>query len=267
MNIFNCYKEDDIQIISEIGKGTFGQVYFGKIEGNYVAIKKIKHPNLEQATKIWKHEINYLMYCKYCPQILQLFGTGELNSNMIVTELCIYGDFEKYLSLKSKVIHISVKLALLDDVKLGITFLHGKNIIHRDIKPNNIFITKYAFSRERAKLGDFSLAITITNNQLLKGKCGTPNFVAPEVIKNKFYSFPADIYSFGKTCTHIFKYKHTKCNFTLPNWVVSCCNINPDTRPKINEFTIKFRCKYSTNCKYGPLLCYYDHTADIVSIM
>ena len=73
--------------------------------------------------------------------------------------------------------------------------MHSKNIIHRDIKPRNIFLGK----NNEVKVGDFGLATKLEfDGELKKTICGTPNYIAPEVLDGKVgHSYEVDIWSLG----------------------------------------------------------------------
>lgn len=77
-----------------------------------------------------------------------------------------------------------------------IEFLHGKNIIHRDLKPENLLLLGYDNDWE-IKVADFGFAKTMTPPQKLSTRCGTPAFVAPEVILGIPYDTKADMWSVG----------------------------------------------------------------------
>jgi serine/threonine protein kinase len=77
-------------------------------------------------------------------------------------------------------------------------YLHGAGVIHRDIKPENILISLDADKDVKdIKIIDFGFAKFITAGVLLKETCGTPNYVAPEVLKGTGYNKKADIWSLG----------------------------------------------------------------------
>lgn len=76
----------------------------------------------------------------------------------------------------------------------GVSYLHQKRIIHRDLKLGNLFLNDDL----HVKIGDFGLAATIVyEGERKKTLCGTPNYIAPEILHKKGHSFEVDIWSIG----------------------------------------------------------------------
>lgn len=84
---------------------------------------------------------------------------------------------------------------------LAVQYFHGKGIIHRDLKPENLLFDKASTSSEPAKIkiSDFCLAKIWSGDTLVKTACGSPNYVAPEVLLNDMrgYTFAVDMWSLG----------------------------------------------------------------------
>ena len=76
----------------------------------------------------------------------------------------------------------------------GCNYLHQNNIIHRDLKLGNIFLN----SKLHVKIGDFGLATSVNfTGERKKTLCGTPNYIAPEILTKKGHSFEVDVWSIG----------------------------------------------------------------------
>ena len=77
----------------------------------------------------------------------------------------------------------------------GLEYIHSKGYIHRDLKLENILLDNEQ-DGNTLKIADFGLSTKYTDIDFFR-RCGTPGYVAPEVIANKNYSFPADVFSAG----------------------------------------------------------------------
>ena len=76
----------------------------------------------------------------------------------------------------------------------GLEYLHAHKIIHRDLKLGNLFLTE----NMQIKIGDFGLATKLDfSGEKKRTICGTPNYIAPEILESKGHSYEVDIWSFG----------------------------------------------------------------------
>ncbi|ELP86086.1 protein serine/threonine kinase, putative [Entamoeba invadens IP1] len=205
--------DDELVFDKEIGKGTFGIVYKGMFRGNVVAIKKMKDVGATP-TQITDFEKEVEMLDKFRSDFLVIFYGACLipNKICIVTEFAQYGSLNDCMRKRaqpSKAILNSFEY----NVAKGIQYLHANDILHRDIKPDNILI----FSIEKtsvinAKLTDFgssrNINMLMTNMTFTKG-IGTPTYMAPEILKKQKYKKSADVYSFGVTVFETETWKDT----------------------------------------------------------
>ena len=81
--------------------------------------------------------------------------------------------------------------------------MHSKMVVHRDLKPGNILLNSSEQGVYDVRIADFGLSQTVDNGQLLKDRCGTPTYIAPEILRNIPYSFKADIFSIGSIMYNI----------------------------------------------------------------
>lgn len=179
-----------------IGKGGFSKVYkLTKQPSGEAFAAKIctieSRKNLEREAVIHR-ELSH-------PHILQLVEVFEDQEFYImVLEYCEHGSIQEFIKTRKKITEPEARKWLLQCVE-GLQYLHANNVIHRDVKPGNIFLD----SEYRCKIGDFGLAFRIESSQPSPSKVvGTPNYVAPEVIwpaKGCCYGFGVDIWSLGVT--------------------------------------------------------------------
>lgn len=86
-------------------------------------------------------------------------------------------------------------IIIMKQLLSALKYLHDRDIMHRDLKPENIFF--YNFNDLSIKIGDFGLAENQNKAELISRRCGTPGYVAPEVLFNKKYTTKCDIFSLG----------------------------------------------------------------------
>ncbi|KNA12875.1 hypothetical protein SOVF_121150 [Spinacia oleracea] len=181
----------------QLGKGSFGTVYEGiSCDGDFFAVKEVSL--LEQGSQgrqsIYQleQEIELLSQFKH-ENIVRYLGTQTTDSKLyIFLELVTQGSLAKlYQNYSLRNSHVSVYTR---QILLGLKYLHEKNVVHRDIKCANILVA----SNGTVKLADFGLAKATRLNDLKSCK-GTAFWMAPEVLKNKGYGLPADIWSLGCT--------------------------------------------------------------------
>lgn len=175
-----------------LGKGTYSVVFLAKHKktNKKYAIKKILIP---QMNKNIKNEIDILKKLNHI-NIIKLydFFIDKENYYHFVLEYCEYGNFADFIhgkKLKEKYAKV-----FMIQIRDAIKYLYENKILHRDLKPQNILISDNNF----IKLCDFGFAkIFDDENYLIQTICGTPIYMAPEIIKHNNYSVKSDLWSIG----------------------------------------------------------------------
>ena len=178
-----------------IGKGAFSTVYKGynKITNELIAVKEISLDTLNKYEKTIKRETEIMKKLNH-PYIIKLYDTlidNNTENVYLVMQYCEKGDLAKYLNkrpLKEK-----YALKYLKQISEAIKYLLESNILHRDLKPNNILMTNVG----NIALTDFGFARYFESDLLLQTICGSPLYMAPEIIKNKKYDYKSDLWSIG----------------------------------------------------------------------
>ncbi|KAJ6252351.1 leucine rich repeat kinase 2 [Anaeramoeba flamelloides] len=185
---------DEIKNLQEIGEGKSKIVYRGKYNNGVVALLKLKGQfNFDKKEiETFKSEIQILNNFRH-PNMVQIFGASTKVPNYaIICEFCEGGDLTHLLQSTEKITD-EKKFKLAEDIAKGLSFLHDKNIIHRDLKSANVLITK-----DVAKITDLGISIIQSKKgETLTEYAGTKIWMAPEILRGEQYSFSADIYSMG----------------------------------------------------------------------
>ncbi|CAK7225257.1 serine/threonine protein kinase [Sporothrix curviconia] len=186
---------------NRLGKGHFAEVYLcvEKETGQRYAVKVFtKTPGVEDRSKTdgLQQEIGVLMSVNH-PSVLCLKDTfSEKNAVYLVLELAAEGELFNYIVMNSKLSEHDTR-RLFKQLFEGVKYLHERNIVHRDIKPENILLVDRDL---HVKLADFGLAKIIGEESFTTTLCGTPSYVAPEILadgRNRKYTKAVDIWSLG----------------------------------------------------------------------
>ena len=181
-----------------LGKGAFGKVNLSLhvLTGRLVAIKSINKNKLiseRQKEKI-KIETSIMKTLSSSDYIVKMFETYETEKHIcIVMEYICAGDLLSYIRKRSKLTEPIAKY-IFKQIILGIQHIHNNRIVHRDIKLDNILIDL----DNKIKICDFGVSKRVNNNEKMFEQCGTPTYIAPEILKGKGYEgYKVDIWSAG----------------------------------------------------------------------
>ena len=181
-----------------LGKGGFARVYeFNCLDTRKVQAAKIvckdqltkqrRRQKLMSEIKIHK-SLNH-------PNIVGFEHFFEDTENVyILLELCSNQSLSELLRRRKRLTELEVQCYMIQIIS-ALTYIHSRNVIHRDLKIGNLFITE----KMEIKLGDFGLASKLDyEGQKRKTICGTPNYIAPEVLDSKVgHSLEVDIWALG----------------------------------------------------------------------
>lgn len=189
---------DRYEILEKIGTGGMSDVYKAKCHklNRFVAIKVLKQEFSENANFVTKFRVEAqaaagLMH----PNIVNVYDVGEENGiYYIVMELVEGITLKKYIEKKAR---LSVKeaVSIAIQVSMGIEAAHNNHIIHRDIKPQNIIISKEG----KVKVTDFGIAKAATSNTITSNVMGSVHYTSPEQARGGYSDEKSDIYSLGIT--------------------------------------------------------------------
>merc|ERR1719211_658083 len=163
-----------------------GAISAGKIVPKSLLVKSHQREKMAQEISLHK-TLNH-------PYIVKLFSYFEDKDFVyIILELCRRRSLME-LHKRRKAVTEPETRYFMNQILLGVKYLHNQKIIHRDLKLGNIFLN----DEMEIKLGDFGLATKENfDGERKRTLCGTPNYIAPEVLTKKGHSYEVDIWSIG----------------------------------------------------------------------
>ncbi|VDM63506.1 unnamed protein product [Angiostrongylus costaricensis] len=170
--------EKHYEIRDLIGRGNFSHVFYAvrHKDGKKCALKEIDRQQLRGKWFFIENEVEILLMCSH-PNICRLVDAFKTNVRYLLV-------FE-YAQVTTTIFVIRIITAS------ALAYLHGRKIVHRDVKPENLLL----FNKKQARLCDFGLACTVLGP--LYRVCGTPTYCAPEILNESGYGFAVDVWSLG----------------------------------------------------------------------
>ncbi|XP_014254422.1 serine/threonine-protein kinase ULK2 isoform X2 [Cimex lectularius] len=191
-----------------IGHGAFAVVFKGRLRKNprvIVAIKNITKKNLAKSQNLLGKEIKILKELTelHHENVVALLDCKETAQHVfLVMEYCNGGDLADYLGVKGTLSEDTIRL-FLNQLAGAMKALHAKGVVHRDLKPQNILLSHSGPkpcpqpSQIKLKIADFGFARFLQDGVMAATLCGSPMYMAPEVIMSLKYDAKADLWSLG----------------------------------------------------------------------
>ncbi|KAB0792946.1 hypothetical protein PPYR_12566 [Photinus pyralis] len=191
-----------------IGHGAFAVVFKGrhrKDPAKTVAIKSITKKSLAKSQNLLGKEIKILKELTELnhENVVALLDCKESSHNVyLVMEYCNGGDLADYLAVKGTLSEDTIRLFLIQ-LAGAMKALYAKGIVHRDLKPQNILLSYNGVkphpqpSEIKLKIADFGFARFLQDGVMAATLCGSPMYMAPEVIMSLQYDAKADLWSLG----------------------------------------------------------------------
>ncbi|KAH0454733.1 hypothetical protein IEQ34_016657 [Dendrobium chrysotoxum] len=291
--IKNC----DLDALRELGSGTFGAVYHSKWRGADVAIKRIH--DIYFAGKSWIQEQTrvdfwneiFMIANLHHPNIITFYGIvwdGPRGSFAAITEYMVDGSLRSALINYSRFLDKRKCILIAIDVAFGMEYLHDQNIIHFDLKSDNLLVNLRDPNRPICKVGDFGLSKVKCSTSISSDSArGTIPWMAPELLNGRrdLVSEKVDVFSFGIVMWELLMGQEPYANIpdeviidgivsnTLrpsvpescdPEWrslMEQCWSTEPSKRPCFTEIANKFHSFVSSACSasfpraktHGPL--------------
>jgi tRNA A-37 threonylcarbamoyl transferase component Bud32 len=208
---FVAVEDFNIDLNKLLGKGGFGEVYEGTWLGTQVAVKKVAVPRLSMSTALISREVKLLSHLSH-PNIVLMLAIATSGKHLYVCTEYVDG-----ASLEGIIFDDDCTFILSEDNKhniatqilQAIAYMHSQNIIHQDIKPANILVTKQSL---KTKLCDLGIGKLVGDNGTITSRntgnpCnpGTPLYMAPECLMNTGKGNKAsDMWSTGATVIELY---------------------------------------------------------------
>lgn len=239
--IKNC----DLEELIELGSGTFGTVYHGKWRGTDVAIKRINDrcfagkPSEQERLRadFWNEAIK--LADLHHPNVVAFYGVvldGPGGSVATVTEYMVNGSLRNALQKNGRNLDKRKRLLIAMDVAFGMEYLHGKNIVHFDLKSDNLLVNLRDPHRPICKVGDLGLSKVKCQTLISGGVRGTLPWMAPELLNgsSSLVSEKVDVFSFGIVMWELFTGEEPYAD--LHYGAIIGGIVNNTLRPPVPEF-------------------------------
>ncbi|KAI3728131.1 hypothetical protein L6452_16761 [Arctium lappa] len=256
---------ENLQIGERIGIGSFGEVYRSEWNGTEVAVKKFMNQDISgDALTQFKGEVEIMLRLRH-PNVVLFMGAVTRPPNLsILTEFLPRGSLYKLLHRPKVQLDEKRRMRMALDVAKGMNYLHTSNpiIVHRDLKTPNLLVDKNWV----VKVCDFGMS-RMKHHTFLSSKsaAGTPEWMAPEVLRNEPSNEKCDVYSFGVILWELatlrvpwtemnsmqvvgavgFQYRHLDIPETVDpavsRIITDCWHPEPQSRPSFKEIIARLK--------------------------
>ncbi|CAD5163403.1 unnamed protein product [Musa acuminata subsp. malaccensis] len=256
---------EDLKIGEHIGQGSCGTVYHAQWYGSDVAVKLFSMQELSDEVMLsFRQEVSLMKKLRH-PNILLFMGAVTSPHRLcIVTEFLPRGSLFRLLQRNTTKLDWRRRVLMALDIARGMNYLHHCNppIIHRDLKSSNLLVDK----NWTVKVGDFGLSrLKYETFLTTKTGRGTPQWMAPEVLRNEPSDEKSDVYSYGVILWELVTEEVPWCNLNSmqviaavgflnqrldlpkdldPQWafiIESCWRSEPKHRPSFHELIESFK--------------------------
>ncbi|XP_003424605.1 serine/threonine-protein kinase Nek8 [Nasonia vitripennis] len=216
----------NFQFEALLGKGTFGKVYLVKRRKDskqFVIKEQEQNSSNAWINKMITAEVECMQILRH-PNVVSYYGAWQESKNFyILMEYAAHGTLRNLLDNRSSPLLEQDCLYLFAQVVMGVHHIHSKNILHRDLKPDNIMLT--GRMGDIVKIGDFGLSRDLRENNL--SHAGSYCYIAPEMLKKEPYDLKIDVWSMGVVLYEMLTQELAFSVTTFKEAVDMVCNRKP----------------------------------------
>ncbi|KAM5126090.1 death-associated protein kinase 2-like isoform 1-T3 [Mantella aurantiaca] len=195
--------EDLYELLEKLGSGHFGEVRKCKEKstgslyaGKFIKTRKCKGSRLGLDRDQVEREVFILQQLEH-PSVMKLYDVFASKAEMVlILELIRGGELFDFIAEKEALSEEDA-IEFMEQILKGVAYMHARHIAHFDLKPENIMLLEKDVPHPKIKIIDFGLAQKIEDGTVYKSLCGTPQYIAPEVINYEPLGPPTDMWSIG----------------------------------------------------------------------
>ncbi|KAL6754149.1 putative cGMP-dependent protein kinase [Haematococcus lacustris] len=186
---------EEVHATAVLGAGGFGQVLLVKYQNSYHALKCVAKAFVQEQGLVAhiKREKNTMLECR-SPFLVNLHGTSQDDQTLyMMMDAVMGGELFGYLQTRTRPLDEAHARFYAASVVCGLQYLHDKELVYRDLKPENLLIDLQGY----VKMADFGFVKNVKRGTKTYTLCGTPEYLAPEIIMNKGHNASADWWALG----------------------------------------------------------------------
>ncbi|CAK81087.1 unnamed protein product (macronuclear) [Paramecium tetraurelia] len=185
----------DFKKLKKLGQGAYGSVFLVEHKNEFYAMKEIAKSRIQKkSTKQHIDSERQILQCTKSKYLVELKYAFQDDRNLYMVVNYVKGGELFFHIREAGSFTLEICKFYSAQILMALLELHNQNIIYRDLKPENILLDEQG----HVVLTDFGLSKHLCDDELTKSMCGTPEYLAPEIItSNNGYSFEVDYYSLG----------------------------------------------------------------------